>query len=171
MRAKVFICIVGIFIIILLQTTLLDYIRINDIKPNLILVYIVCSSILEGSAGGAAIGLFAGLVHDIVSGKIMGFYSILGMYLGAITGLSSRRLYKDNVIVVVLFTFALTIVFESGVYLLSGFGSLRPRLLFALKRIVFPEALYNSAFSVLIHYIVAKVNRRFDFEGKATRRY
>lgn len=171
MRMKVFIYTIGIFIIILLQTTVLDYIKINDIKPNLVLVYTVCSSILEGSTGGALIGLFAGLVQDIVAGKILGFYAVMGMYLGAISGLVNKRLYKDNYIVVSFFTFILTAVYEIGVYLLSGFGNLRPGVLFALKRIVLPEALYNSAFSVLIYYMVTKTNVRFDFEGKTTRKY
>lgn len=171
MKLKIFIYATGIFIIILVQTTILDFIKFNDIKPNLILVYTVCSSILEGSTGGALIGLFAGLTQDIVSGKVMGFYAILGMYLGAISGLASKRLYKDNYIVVFLFTFILTIVYESGVYLLSGFGSLRSGLLFGLKRIVLPEALYNSAFSILIYYLLIKINRRLDFEANATRRY
>ena len=93
MRMKVFIYTLGIFIIILVQTTVLDYIKINDIKPNLILVYTVCSSILEGSTGGALIGLFAGLTQDIVAGKTLGFYAILGMYLGAISGLANKMLF------------------------------------------------------------------------------
>ncbi|HHY23720.1 MAG TPA: rod shape-determining protein MreD [Clostridiaceae bacterium] len=171
MRMKVFIYTLGIFIIILVQTTVLDYIKINDIKPNLILVYTVCSSILEGSTGGALIGLFAGLTQDIVAGKTLGFYAILGMYLGAISGLANKMLFKDNYIVVFIFTFTLTVVYESGVYLLSGFASLRPGVLFALKRIVLPEALYNSIFSILIYYMVTKANTRLNLEGKTTRKY
>ena len=62
-------------------------------------------------------------------------------------------------------------VYESGVYLLSGFASLRPGVLFALKRIVLPEALYNSIFSILIYYMVTKANTRLNLEGKTTRKY
>ncbi|NSW89506.1 MAG: rod shape-determining protein MreD [Firmicutes bacterium] len=172
MRMKVLIYVVSIFVIILVQTTVLDYIEINNIKPNLILVYSVCISILEGSMGGAVIGLFAGLVQDIVSGKTLGFYSLLGMYLGAIAGLASKKLYKDNILVVVLFTFFLTMVYESGVYLLSRFGNLRsPGLLYIFKTVVFPEALYNSAFSILIHFMVIKVNSKLNFRSKVIRRY
>ncbi len=170
-RTKALIYTIGIFIIILIQTTILDYIKINDIKPNLILVYTVCSSILEGSMGGALIGLFTGLVQDIVAGKVLGFYAILGMYLGAISGLVNKRLYKDNYIVAFFFTLTLTVVYESGIYLLIGFRSLGPGVLFAIRRIVLPEAFYNSIFSILIYYLVTKVNTKFDFEGKTIRKY
>ena len=61
----------SIFFIVIIQTTILNYIKIKGIKPNMILTYTVCASILEGSTPGAIVGLVAGMVLDIVSGKIL----------------------------------------------------------------------------------------------------
>ncbi|HOJ11969.1 MAG TPA: rod shape-determining protein MreD [Clostridiales bacterium] len=160
---KILVYALSIIIIILFQTTISDYMKINNVKPNLILVYTVCTSILEGSKGGGIIGLFAGLALDIIAGKIIGFYALFGMYLGVIAGMSNRRLYKDNIIVVIFFTFFLTFVYESGVYLLSNPEITRSIMLYALKNIIFTEALYNGGLSIIVHILVMKINARFNF--------
>jgi rod shape-determining protein MreD len=172
MRKKIIINAVSIFILILVQTTILDYIKIKGIKPNLILIYIICMSILEGSKGGAVIGFLAGLLQDVVSGKILGLYSLFSMYLGAIVGFASKKLYKDNILVVVVFTFFLTVSYECGIYFCSRIGNLRSQdFYYIFKWRAFPEALYNSVFSVLMYFLLVKANSKIDFESKTTKRY
>lgn len=170
MRIKGFIYAFGIFLIMLLQTTILNYIKFNNIKPNLILVYIVCSSILEGSRSGALIGLFAGLIQDIAAGKILGFYAIMGMYLGVVSGLVNKRLYKDNYIVAFFLTFLLTIIYEGSVYFFSGPAGSRTGILFAFKKIILPEAIYNSIFSILMFCFLVKITTNTRLESKTTKK-
>ena len=95
LRYKVLINTVSIIIIMLLQTTLVDYMEIKNVKPNILLVYTICTSILEGSVGGGVVGLFAGLVYDILSGKYLGFFALLGMYTGVVAGMANRRVQKE----------------------------------------------------------------------------
>ncbi|NLC69586.1 MAG: rod shape-determining protein MreD [Clostridiaceae bacterium] len=172
MRKKIIFNVASIFILILVQTTILDYIKIKGIKPNLVLIYVICMSILEGSKEGAVIGFFSGLLQDIVSGKILGLYSLFSMYLGAIVGFASKKLYKDNILVVVVFTFFLTGFYECGVYFAGKIGDLQSQhFLYFLKWRAFPEALYNSVFSMLMYFLLLRINARINLESRTTKMY
>ena len=47
---------------------------------------------------------------------------LLGLYVGILTGSINRRLYRENIIIVVSFTFIITIIYELLVYLLYKWG-------------------------------------------------
>lgn len=164
LKYKILVNLVLIVFIMLLQTTLIDFIKIKNVRPNLILVYIICSSILEGSTGGGVIGFFAGLTQDVLSGKFLGFYALLGMYTGVIAGTANRRLQKENVIVALFFNFFLTIIYEFAVYFLSNLGQQITNVTYIFKNILFVEALYNGGLSLIVHYLIAKISKKFELE-------
>jgi len=174
MRFKVVIYTVCIFFIIVLQTTVLEYIRILNVKPNLPVVFIVVVAFLQGNVEGAVVGFFAGLTQDIVSGKLIGFYALLGLYLGLVVGSVNKRLYRDNLLIVVFFTFASTILYEAIVYFIISFNSIingNTHFLYAIKGVILPEAIYNSVMSVFIYLIVRRFSFKFEKLDKASRKY
>jgi hypothetical protein len=65
-----------ILIIITVQSTLADYIMINNVKPNLLIIFIISVALLRGIFEGGIVGFIAGLVQDILFGKVMGFYTL-----------------------------------------------------------------------------------------------
>lgn len=164
LRYKILVNIVLITFIMLLQTTLVDFIKIKNVRPNLILVYIICASILEGSTGGGVIGLYAGLTQDVLSGKCLGFYALLGMYTGVIAGTANRRLQKENVLVALFYNFILTIIYEFAVYFFSNLGHQIINFRYIFKNILLVEALYNGGLSLIMHYLIAKISKKFEFE-------
>jgi len=171
MRSRIAFAASGIIICLLLQTTLLEYIEINNIKPNLLLVFIVSVALLRGNIEGAVNGFFAGLMWDIVSGKVIGFYALLGMYLGLIIGSLNKRIYRDNIFVALFFTFSSSIVFETVVYFFGVFLKGNTDFLNFFTKIIFPEALYNTASVILIFFIVVRVDRRINKTQKLLRKY
>jgi len=174
MRFKVVIYTVCIFLIIVLQTTVLEYIKILNIKPNLPVVLVVVVAFLQGNVEGAIVGFFAGLAQDIVSGKIIGFYALLGLYLGLAVGSVNKRLYRDNLLIVIFFTFISTILYEAIVFFIISFNSIikgNTYFLYALRGVVLPEAIYNSVMSVFIYLIIRKFSFKFEKLDKASRKY
>ncbi len=97
--------------------------------------------LVRGSSEGAITGFFIGLSQDVISGKLVGFYSILGFYLGLIIGSTNKRLYRENFFIIIFFAFISSIAYESvvylmylwGVYFLSGFKEGQLNLIYALK--------------------------------------
>ena len=68
-------------------------------------------------------GLFSGFCIDMQFGPVLGFYALLGMYTGIAAGSLSRRIYRENVLVVVFFTFVYSIAYESVVFIINNIMS------------------------------------------------
>ncbi|MDD5602964.1 MAG: rod shape-determining protein MreD [Eubacteriales bacterium] len=159
MKIKLPFALLTISILLLLQTTLLEYVEIAGVKPNLLLTFTICAAFYAGSREGAAVGALAGLAQDMATGIIFGFYAIIGAAAGFITGLINRRLYRDNMIVLVLVTFLVTLIYESVVSLLYGRAGLHGSALaggpakywFVINRLILPEAAYNCAVATALY--------------------
>lgn len=160
-----------IFLIILIQSTVLNNIAVNHVKPNLMIVFIISVALLRGNVEGSVIGFFVGLSQDIISGKILGFYTLLGLYLGLAIGSVNKRLYRENIFVVVFFTFIASLAYELTVYFLSTLLKERMDLFYAFKNIALLESLYNSIISVFVYVFIIKINDRFNGVHKTARKY
>lgn len=168
-RALVYgICIV---IILILQSTVAGKIEIFGVKPNLMLIFIVSVALIGGSVQGAAVGFALGLMQDIMSGKLIGFYSLLGMYLGLIMGTVNKRLYRENFFIIIFFTFVSTIIYEGLVYFLNTFLKGTFDMGGAFANVIFPEAIYNMVASVFIYLIVVKINQKMEIVEEEARKH
>lgn len=171
MKHRVIIYTLCIVLITVLQTTIIDYISISGIKPNLLLVFVVSVALLRGNVEGAVIGFTTGLILDMLFGRVLGFFALLGFYLGIVIGSVNRRLYRENFLVAIFLTFVSTVVYEGLVYLLNAFMKGNVQLLLPLVKAILIEAAYNSGAAIIIFAFVIRLNRKFEELGKAERKY
>lgn len=171
MKAKIIILGVSIFFIAVIQSTVLEYARIYNIKPNLLLIFIVAVALLKGNVEGSAVGFACGLVQDIIGGKVIGFYALLGLYLGLAVGSVNKRLYRENVLVITFFTFASTLAYEWCVYFLTTFLHSRIDFVFPIKNVILPEAFYNSAVSIFMYIFAIKIYGKLAEMDRTPRKY
>jgi len=171
MRVKIVSYSILIFFITLVQSTVLDNIAIYNVKPNLLMVFIVSVALLGSNVEGAVVGFICGLVQDMVSGGPIGFYALLGLYLGFAIGSINERLYRENVLVTIIVTFISTVVYEFSVYFLSYFEKGSLQLVYPFTHVILPEAVYNSVVSIFIFIIILKIKRRSEKVAKDSRRY
>ncbi len=171
MKVKIFLYAICIFVLVIIQSTFLEYIKIYNIKPNLLIVFVIAVALLRGNVEGAVVGLILGLLQDVISGRVIGFYGLLGMYLGVIIGSVNKRLYRENFFVIIFFTLAASITYESIVFILTVFLKYNADILYSFRTFILPEAVYNSVLSVFIYIIVIKLSYKFEEAGKITRKY
>jgi len=171
MRTKIISYTIYIYIIILLQSTLMENIRVFNVKPNLMIIFIVSVALLRGNVEGAIIGFFMGLCQDALSGKVIGFYSLVGLYLGLIIGSVNKRLYRENFLVIIFFTFVSTIVYEFVVYFLNTFSINNIEFVFPFRNFILPEAIYNSFVSIFVYIFVVNFSRKLESTNKVQRKY
>lgn len=171
MRVKIVSYAVLIFIIALIQSTVLGSVSVFNVKPNLLMILIVSAALLGSNVEGAIVGFVCGLTQDMLSGRVVGFYALLGLYLGLGVASINKRLYRENVLVAIFTTFTCTIVYEFAVYFLNMFfrGSLG--LAFPFKYVILPEAVYNGIVSIVIFLIVLKINNWSEESDRLSRRY
>ncbi|MCF8010553.1 MAG: rod shape-determining protein MreD [Clostridiales bacterium] len=135
----------------LLQATVLNYIMLMGVKPDLVFILIILSGLFWGAKEGALWGAAGGLLLDILSGAFWGTAIISGLAAGYISGVAGTKLYNDKRLVVtglvcLVFLFAKLVSF----ILLCSAG-LSTSLFDALFRVIIPLCIYNSII-VLIFY-------------------
>ena len=94
MKSKIVLFLTIVFTF-LLQCTVMDFISIGSITPNLILILCVSMGLMRGRKSGLWVGFFSGLLIDMFYGSVFGFYALIYMYVGFISGYA-HRIYYDN---------------------------------------------------------------------------
>jgi len=162
MKKRILIYGICIFVLLIIQSTIINSIQVFGVKPNLMLVFIVSVALLNGSVQGAVVGAVLGLMQDVISGKIIGFYCLLGMYLGLIIGAVNKRLYRENLIIIIFFTFLSTFVYEELVYIINTFINGQFDFNASFANTILPEAIYNMFVTIFIYMFVVKINHNLD---------
>jgi rod shape-determining protein MreD len=95
---------------VLLQSTLLRWVALKGVKPDLALIVLVFVAIRRGSMAGQVSGFLAGLVEDVVSLAPLGFNALLRTLLGYFYGLTAGSIFVDPVMMPVLLVLLATIL-------------------------------------------------------------
>lgn len=171
MRMKIIAYTILIFFAVLIQSSLGASISIYGVKPNITITLIVIVALMRGNIEGAVVGFFCGLMQDSVSGTLIGFYALLGLYLGFVIGSINKKLYRENILIAIFLTFVSTVVYEYLVYVLSTFLRAPLDFIYPMTKVILPEAIYNSVISIFIFIIFIKLHMRFEKFDKNARRY
>ncbi|NLK87278.1 MAG: rod shape-determining protein MreD [Clostridiaceae bacterium] len=171
MKRKILFYFFFIILFLVLQTTLVRFVSIYGVIPNLLIVFTIVTAVLRNSTEGSAVGFFTGLCIDMQFGSVLGFYALLGLYLGMAAGTISKRVYRENLMIVVFLTFVYSIAYEAAVYLIYNLMNADIQIVYAFTNVILPEALYNCVISILLFPLVLKAGRKFDTPGAAARKY
>lgn len=171
MKKKFFFYFFFVILLLLLQTTILQYAAIRGVLPNLLLVFIISAALLRGNVEGGVVGLFAGLAADMMFGSVFGFYALFGLYLGIIVGSLNKRMYRDNLLIAVFFTFVYSVAYESVIFIVNNIMSGDMNFLYAFSAVILPEAAYNSAIAVLLFPLMIRADKWFNDADKTVRKY
>ena len=148
---RFFIDLALILVFFVLQTTIFPMLKISSIIPNILIILVSCSGFMQGDREGMFVGFACGLLLDVCSFDIFGFYTILYMLIGFLNGLLHNFFYlKDFKLpaimivssdlvccfVIYFFLFLLRSRFEFGFYFLN---------------IILPEVVYTLLISVIIY--------------------
>ncbi|KPU42246.1 rod shape-determining protein MreD [Oxobacter pfennigii] len=151
-----------LLILTALQNSLFEYIKVFGVKPNIVLVFVICITLIKGNPLGTIVGIGGGILEDIFFQGAFGINSISCMLAAFIIGSVEGKIYKDNVIVPGFFVFAGTVIKEMIVYLFLYLIRTELDIMTALTSKIIPEAIYNTILAFLFYrYIVKFVNKIF----------
>ena len=160
MKNKVILALL-ILICFLLQCTVLHLFAIGSITPNLLLILCVSIGLMKGKTRGMWVGFFSGLLIDLFYSSLFGFYALIYMYLGYLSGYACKIYYDDDVKVAVLLVTAADFFYGIAVYILQFL--LRGRMGFwtYLYRIILPEIFYTAFLTLMVYKIFYYINYHF----------
>ncbi len=95
---------------VLLQSTVLRWVALKGVKPDLALILLVFVAVRRGSLSAQTSGFLAGLLEDILSLSPVGFNALLRTVLGFFYGLTAGSLFVDPVLMPVLLVLVATLL-------------------------------------------------------------
>ncbi len=85
-----------ILVVLVVQNTVLDAVRVGGAHPDLMLLLPVAAGYRAGPDRGAVFGFFAGLVADLFLPTPFGLSALVGCLLGFATGTATRGLVRSS---------------------------------------------------------------------------
>jgi rod shape-determining protein MreD len=150
-----------LLLLICLQNSLFEYIKIFGVKPDIVLTFVICFTLIRGNPEGTIVGAAGGIVEDVFFGGSFGINSIACMISAYFTGLVEEKIYKDNIFIPGIFTFCATIVKEMIVFLFMYLTRASMDISIVFTHIIVPEAIYNTILAVIFFRYLVKINTRF----------
>ena len=151
---------IAIIIINTVQVSLCNYLAIGNIKPNLVIPFVVSVAIINGPITGGIVGLVCGIFMDAFSSGTTIINSLTYMYLAVVSGILNINYFRKNVGVVMLFTFIGILICELCVHFIhfAIWGS--SNIFISLINPILLIALYSLVYTIPLYYITLKLFRQ-----------
>ena len=144
----------------LLQTTVLSYVEVASIRPDLPVILTASFALMCGSRSGLWIGFISGLLLDIFGGGILGFHALILSWIGYTAGYTYRIFYDDDIKTPLLLIGVCDLAYALFQYVTTFVIRGRINFFFYLGRIIIPEVLYTVIFAVVLYQLNYTVNKK-----------
>ncbi|MBR7164263.1 MAG: rod shape-determining protein MreD [Clostridia bacterium] len=146
-----------IFVLTILQTTVIQGIEVFHVIPNLLLITVVCYSLLHGDYSALVVGVVCGFLLDINGGRVVGMNALLCTVLAYVCICVSGSLYSNNGLIAMIFVLIFSLFYELIVYIfyfaIWGQGA----FFYALFCKILPAAVYNGLATILLYPLVRRL--------------
>lgn len=157
---------IGIFItfliIYLLQTNFFNWFTIAGIKPNLVVILVLCVGLFVGKNIGLSMGIIIGLFLDLFIGRKIGVSAIMLGAIGLIGGYLDKTFSKESRVTVMLMVIGTTFIYEFGVYSLNAIILETEYEIWTFLRIIIIEILYNTILTIIIYPLIQRVGYKIE---------
>lgn len=149
----------AVLIIALLQTSPRLFPVIAYARPTPLILLVVCVAMLEGPAVGAVIGMVAGLLWDMPSDRIFGYYGLILLGIGLVVGLLVQWFLRANFLSAMLLCVGGVLVYTLLDWLICYVLFLKEEVGIVLAYVYLPNALYTVLLSPLMYGCVLLIAR------------
>ncbi len=140
-----------------IQTVVGPRLSILNVRPDLILVFVIAWTLVYGPRQGLVLAFIGGLWMDIFSGGPMGGSSLALMIAAVIAGVGHQALFRSNLIVPTLVGVAGTLGYAAAyLAVLAAIGHDLPWQN-TVERLVLPEVLYNGALMLILTPLLNRI--------------
>ena len=144
----------------ILQGSVLPSLALGGITPNLMLILVVASGMLDGPYVGMGVGFLTGILCDICFMDVLGFYALIYVLTGYLTGRIGALLFVEDYkysaaavaaadFLYTLYCFTFRFLFRNRLY--AGYFFLH----FGL-----PEILYTAILSIPLFPLIVRLHGR-----------
>lgn len=145
-----FITILLIFIALIIQSTLFEFISINGVKPDLALILLVFISLRKGQRPGQTAGFITGLIEDFLSLPVtLGYYAAIKGIIGFLFGKFKGRMFIGPIFMPVVIILVATFIKYLLAAIFSFFFSVGEPGFFSFRLLI--EIIFNCLLAPLVY--------------------
>ena len=165
MRRKITVFLI-IAVCYLLQSTVFQALSFASISPNLMIVVVSAFGFMRGKKEGLWIGFFTGLLLDIFTGSILGFYALLYMYVGYFNGFFRKMFYPEDIKLPMILISASDVICNLFVYFFLFLFRRKFAFDYYLIHIIIPELVYTILVTIFLYFVLVKINQKLEMTEK-----
>lgn len=141
-----------------LQLTLIPFISIKSIIPDLVVIYVVMFALRYGQLKGTFFGFIVGFVFDLISGGLIGSAMFAKTLAGFVAGYFYKEEYEEVFSNKLLFISIIFVSASIDSFFYAVLGSTEVKLnIFSL---IFSNAIFPAAYTALIGLAYSLLVRR-----------
>ena len=164
-RPRYSILILTILALLTLQVTILPLIKVQRVRPDLLLIAVCFAGLQWGPWFGLGVGVSCGLLKDCFSQGLMGGYGFCFGLLGLIVGCLGKQLYRERPLTQAALTFLVSMLSFFLYYFLAKLHRAMPPIASSFRYVILPASVYTAVFALPLFYILLKI-----FGGTTPRR-
>lgn len=166
MKNKILIFI-GLGICIILQgSNIIESLKIGNIKPDLVLLYLTYMSLNLGEIITINLGFSAGILLDLLSQNIIGINSLTLTIFSFVLNSFKTKIYTEKILSGVIVTILATIFVKLLNFFLIHLFVNKVNFYDAILKIIIPLAFYNSILSIPLFPIFTKLFTRLQWQRR-----
>jgi len=155
----VFLMIVVCFI---LQNTVFQTLALASISPNLLVVLTASLGLMRGKREGMLVGFFCGFMIDIFYGNLFGFYALVYLCIGYISGFFNKIFFDDDIKLPMLLISGSELLYSLIVYVFMFLIRTRFEFGYYFVHIIIPELVYTIVVTLFLYRIINSINRKLE---------
>ena len=148
-----------------LETNILNGVKIFGAKPNLIISLVIAAAITENERYAAVLGLIFGFAIDSSVGSPFFFSGIFYFFAAYITGFISRYYLTKSLLTMMVMILPVCVIRETlNLFYLIGVWK-DFEIVRALLEFILPEYIYTVALAPVIYYLVKLTAGRISYNN------
>lgn len=160
---RLIIYVLEIIICFVIQSAMFHYFALANIMPNLLLILVVSTAYMRGRLPGMLIGLFSGLLVDLMYGSyVVGICALLYLLIGYFIGFTNKYFSNDDYTLPLIIIAVSDLIYGFFYYIFEFLLRGRLNFLFYFRRLIFPEIIYTVAVAVFLYKLLHMINKRLE---------
>lgn len=161
---KKLIIFIVLFVNIILQVTLFNFIGICGVVPNITLILIVVFSLTTNEYFGGLIGLFFGFFYDVLIMNTIGIYALIYFFVGFFLGMLSDDVNRESKLMFLIATVIATVFYHFMMYLVLFFLKFDASGLKLIFSKVILQIIFNTVLCYPICYLLKYIFNKADIK-------
>jgi len=136
-----------VIVLLVVQASIIPFISLGDVTPDLLLIYIVVISLREGKIPGTVSGFLIGLASDLVTGDFLGLGALTKTIAGFVAGFFYNEVSPNQSLMT--YTFLICVGVVSVIHNFIHFGFLLQGLPVSVSEIIITFILGTTLYTLL----------------------